>query len=517
MTILTPHILTLFRSVFSSGQTPPEWLAATIVTIPKSTPPASSCAKYRPISLLNVDAKLYAKVLALRLSHLLPHLICDDQVGFITNRQGTDNTFRLLNLIERVTYLSTPTLILSLDAEKAFDRINWLYMRHVLQKFHFPPDFITAILALYSNPVARVLTAGFMSRPVPISNGTRQGCPLSPLLYALALEPLAQAIRQDSNITGVPIGPSSCTISLFADDILLTLTNPTESLPRLHQILNDYARVSYHKINMGKTQALTYAVPQSELNTLQATYDYEWRSQYLTYLGIKIAFNKQDLFLLNYHPLVAQSRALCSQWSKTEVSWWGRMASVKMMLLPKLLYIFRALPIATPPSFFNTLQSILSRFVWRNKRPRVKMSTLHLPQDLGGVGLPHLKLYYSAAILSLVGRLLSGAVLPGWAGLLGPQFLPYAADTIFWLARARRLHKPHLLPSATLLIQTWDRWRHHLTATHPFSMATPIRVFKELIPTFNPHIWRSFSVSRLGQLFSPQDILSYEQLQAKFS
>uniref|UniRef100_A0A8C5Q6A3 Reverse transcriptase domain-containing protein n=1 Tax=Leptobrachium leishanense TaxID=445787 RepID=A0A8C5Q6A3_9ANUR len=184
---LYPKLLLFFQSIFKYGQPPKDWLSAHIVTLPKMVPPSSQCSQYRPISLLNVDTKLYAKILANRLSEVLPLLISDNQVGFIKNRQGADNTLKVLLIVDHAVQVSQPILLLSLDAEKAFDWVNWSFLLHTQNKFGFPGTLISAIKGLYTHPSARVLNAGFASDPISITNGMRQGCPLSPLLYALVL------------------------------------------------------------------------------------------------------------------------------------------------------------------------------------------------------------------------------------------------------------------------------------------------------------------------------------------
>lgn len=100
-------------------------LQATIVTLPKPGKPSDTPANFRPISLLNANIKLYAKVLAKRLLSILPKLISSDQVGFIKGQQAPDGTQRVLNILSQAERFKNSTLFLSLDAEKAFDRIYW--------------------------------------------------------------------------------------------------------------------------------------------------------------------------------------------------------------------------------------------------------------------------------------------------------------------------------------------------------------------------------------------------------
>uniref|UniRef100_A0A8C5QWS4 Reverse transcriptase domain-containing protein n=1 Tax=Leptobrachium leishanense TaxID=445787 RepID=A0A8C5QWS4_9ANUR len=514
---LQPHLLKFYQSIFESGQPPREWLAAHIVTIPKTPLPSPHCSQYRPISLLNVDTKLYAKIMAIRFAEVLPLLVADDQVGFIKNRQGPDNTLKILTLVDHVVQTSQPTLLLSLDAEKAFDRINWSYLHHVLLKFNFPVALIKAVEGLYTVPTAQVLNAGFTSDPIKISNGTRQGCPLSPLLYALALEPLAQAIRQASEVQGIHIGPTQSKVSLFADDILLTLTEPSSSLPALHEILDRYGKASYHKINLKKSQALSFAIPQETLLPLQRDYPYDWRKSHITYLGVKIAFSSADLFRYNYQPMLTQLRNLCMNWSKVEVSWAGRIAALKMSLLPKLLYLFRALPMALPRSYLPNLQSVLSRFVWRGKRPRVRAALLNQSIENGGMGVPNVLMYYKASMLTASQALLMTPPGPQWTRFLSVYFLPHSPSISLWLPRSLRPKLPPLPPFASLLRREWDNNVAKLINYHPIALAAPLSVLDHLIPNFDPRVWTRHGVTRLFQFFDQEGFLSFPRLIDKYA
>uniref|UniRef100_A0A8C5PYH4 Reverse transcriptase domain-containing protein n=1 Tax=Leptobrachium leishanense TaxID=445787 RepID=A0A8C5PYH4_9ANUR len=267
-----------------SGHLPSDLLDAAIVTLPKLGKPPTLCQNFRPISLINVDLKIYTKILTNRLALTITSLIGLDQVGYIPGRQGPDNTRRLLNLIQVLTSSSTPGLILSLDAEKkAFDRVHWGFMSEVMAKFSIPPEFVKGVFSVYTSPTATVRFAGFHSQAFPITNGTRQGCPLSLLLYALVLEPLAQMIRQSSDVRGIEVGPQTHKLNLFPDDILLTLTSPKSSLEALNQILTEYGKLSYHKVNFSKTQALLANIPDDVLTALKQEFSFDWRTKFLSY------------------------------------------------------------------------------------------------------------------------------------------------------------------------------------------------------------------------------------------
>ncbi|MBN3290062.1 LIN1 transcriptase, partial [Polypterus senegalus] len=122
---------------------------------------------------------------------VLPSIISQDQTGFIRGRHLSSNLRRLFNVIYSPTKSNTPEILLSLDAEKAFDMIEWKYLFTILEKFGFGPKICAWIKLLYTNPEASVCISNICSDYFKLERGTRQGCPLSPLLFAIAIEPLA--------------------------------------------------------------------------------------------------------------------------------------------------------------------------------------------------------------------------------------------------------------------------------------------------------------------------------------
>lgn len=201
--LISPHLTTLYNSASTSGSLPLDMLRSLITATPKPGKGPTSTTNYRTILLLNTDIKIFSKVIATRLMKCLPSLVHPDQGGFIPDRQALDATRRVLNLIHQVVQVQTPSLLLSLDAEKVFNRVHWGFLKAVLAKFGVTGWFQLAMLSLYSNPSARVLSDGTLSKPFVITNGTRQGCPLSPLIFALLMEPLAAKIRADEHISGI--------------------------------------------------------------------------------------------------------------------------------------------------------------------------------------------------------------------------------------------------------------------------------------------------------------------------
>lgn len=137
------------------------------------------------------------------LKKIINKLIKPNQTGFIPGRLGVNNIRRTLNIISTAQKSPDPSMLLSLDAEKAFDRVDWTFLKHVLSEMNFDNSFIDWFEVLYAQPTSRVRVNGYMSDSFPLKRGTRQGCCLSPILFALSIEPLAELIRSDPLVSGI--------------------------------------------------------------------------------------------------------------------------------------------------------------------------------------------------------------------------------------------------------------------------------------------------------------------------
>lgn len=216
----------------------PESTQLHITLIPKQGKSPEEPSSYRPISLQCMENKILAKLLAKRLDSILPTIIGPDQTGFVQGRHSYTNVSRLLGVIQYAKNKPLDSMVVSLDAEKAFDRIKWKYMFNVLKRFSLGSIFISWVKLLYTSPQAMVMANGLTSPRFTLGHGTRQGCPLSPLLFSIAIEPLAEAIRTHPQVNGINNGKMEHVISLYTDDILLFLGKPRQSIPAVQETIN---------------------------------------------------------------------------------------------------------------------------------------------------------------------------------------------------------------------------------------------------------------------------------------
>lgn len=148
-----------------------------------------------------------------------------------------------------------------------------------------------------------MFTSGFLSAPFDITNGTRQGCPLSPLIYALCVEPLAAAIRASPEISGLRVGQIEHKIGLYADDIILICTSPSRSLSALLRLISEFADISYYKLNTTKSIILPLTNTHFQ-NLLLRSFNFQWAEHHIPYLGIQLSRSPAQTIELNMNSLV---------------------------------------------------------------------------------------------------------------------------------------------------------------------------------------------------------------------
>ena len=275
-----------------------------ITLLPKQNKDNLYLKNWRPISLLQTDYKIIAKALATRMKKVLPDLIHKDQTGFLKNRYIGENIRKILDIIEICDEENIPALLAAIDFEKAFDKLEWSHINRCLEYFNFGPTFQKWIKTLYKNITSSVINNGYATETFTISRGVRQGCPISPYLFILCVEPLASALRASNEVKGIEIKSETYKLCQYADDTSLLLHFDEQSLREAFLMLNKFQSISGLKINLEKTKLLKLGSAKDIQGTLAPELNLEWTNEPISILGVQITTKTKDLAKLNFEPKV---------------------------------------------------------------------------------------------------------------------------------------------------------------------------------------------------------------------
>uniref|UniRef100_A0A803TU04 Reverse transcriptase domain-containing protein n=1 Tax=Anolis carolinensis TaxID=28377 RepID=A0A803TU04_ANOCA len=298
--ILSKPLQKVMNNILEGEKIPQSWENANIVLIPKKNTDNVRVANFRPISLLNADYKIFTSIMAERLKNVLAERIHEDQCGFLPGRHQRDNIRIIMNAIEYYEKNRQREMaFLFLDAEKAFDSVNWFCILEILSEMDIGFYFKNAIKKIYSKQSARIIINGELSDTLEIKKGTRQGCPLSPLLFILTSEILLDAIRKNKDLKGLRTKNIIFKTRAYADDIVCLIEEPTNQIKLWLETIEKFGEIAGIKINREKTKILTKNISQAQREELQKKTGIEVVKK-VKYLGIELTASNTQLQKNNY-------------------------------------------------------------------------------------------------------------------------------------------------------------------------------------------------------------------------
>ena len=296
---LKTFIVATFNYCYEKGKLSNTQKVGLISLIYKKNDPLS-LDNYRPITLLNYDAKLLAYALAQRLKPLLPKIIHTDQKGYVKNRYIGFNIRQIQDVIDYSETFKIDGAILFLDFTKAFDSLEWDFMFETLKKFGFKNNFIRWVQTMYSDIKGCIINNGWVSTRFSASRGIRQGCPLSSLLFVLAVEVMAIKIRENKNLKGLEIkldGKSNTLkICQLADDTTLFLQSKKDVTLAIN-LIEIFGTFSGLKLNKTKTEGIWLGQLKHCRDKCE---DINWCTTPIKSLVIYFGHNKQECKTLNF-------------------------------------------------------------------------------------------------------------------------------------------------------------------------------------------------------------------------
>ena len=293
--------------------------------------------------------------MALRLEKVLPFVINDDQYAYVKNRTIFDAVRSIDDIMEYTRINQVPGLMVAIDFEKAFDSLSWNFLSNALRSFNFGNSFINWISVFYTNISSCVTNNGFSSPMFKVERGVRQGDPLSPYLFIIALELLLIKIRNDPCIKGIKIDNTEVKLAAFADD-LTTFLQDKGSLEHLFSILKAFEGCSGLKLNKDKTEAYWLGSSHNCNDSL----DIETVNKPMKILGIYFTYNSRLKNELNFDATLKSLKKTLNNWQWRNLTVLGKIQIIKTFAMPKLL--FRASVLTFDKKFLKQLNTVLFNF-----------------------------------------------------------------------------------------------------------------------------------------------------------
>ena len=413
--LFVPILEAVFNHWFDQGAIPGQVTKGLITLLWKDKEVRDDLDSYRPITLLNTELKVLAKVLSNRLRLVIEDLVGPEQTFGVPGRSIQDNLHLVRTVLEGIEDDKGSALI-TLDQSKAFDRVDHRFLASVLQAAGFESDFCRWISILYKAPQAVVDVNGMRSEPFRVTRSVRQGCPLSPLLYVLVLEPLLRRLRDEGvnpALSGVELpGGARAKNSAFADDVTIFVSSK-KNIEVVRKQLERYEKVTGAKINLGKSKGLRLGAWRG-LESLPGPFS--WTDGPVRILGVWFG---PDLQLeKNWSEIQTKVEVAVRIWLQRRLSLKGRAEACVTYVFPLILYRLSVLPL--PEDRLKALERLLFTLLWKGGKPWVRRQVCCQKPFKGGLGMPDLASHRRAERLSFLNKSVTGEQL--WAHKVKESF-----------------------------------------------------------------------------------------------
>ncbi|XP_057248933.1 uncharacterized protein LOC104886993 [Beta vulgaris subsp. vulgaris] len=390
-----------------------EWNQSLIVLLPKGPNP-EKVTQFRPISLCNTIYKCASKCLVNRLRPLLQDLISEYQSAFIPGRHMDDNiliSHELTHVINKHRRGNVHLSGLKLDMNKAYDRVNWVFLLSVLRAYGFPEHWLRLIQQCISIVTYRILVNGQVSEAFTPHYGLRQGDPISPYLFLFCMDILSRMLTQATDIRqfdGIKAHRYAPPIShlFFADDAVLFFKATTNSCTKVSRLLARFCMISGQMLSLTKSYVkFSPNIPQGMLTEYKSILKLEATSSMGTYLGTPVDIQRKKTQHFTY--LLDKISQRITAWSHTPLSQAGKVILINSVLIASIAHILFVFLL--PTTIANKVDAMVSRFFWAKPSGKGiawrRKDILNMPKGAGGLGLRSVMVHNRALLIKKVWRI----------------------------------------------------------------------------------------------------------------
>nr|P14381.1 RecName: Full=Transposon TX1 uncharacterized 149 kDa protein; AltName: Full=ORF 2 [Xenopus laevis]AAA49976.1 ORF2 [Xenopus laevis] len=409
---LGPDFHRVLTEAFKKGELPLSCRRAVLSLLPKKGD-LRLIKNWRPVSLLSTDYKIVAKAISLRLKSVLAEVIHPDQSYTVPGRTIFDNVFLIRDLLHFARRTGLSLAFLSLDQEKAFDRVDHQYLIGTLQAYSFGPQFVGYLKTMYASAECLVKINWSLTAPLAFGRGVRQGCPLSGQLYSLAIEPFLCLLRK--RLTGLVLKEPDMRVvlSAYADDVILVAQDLVD-LERAQECQEVYAAASSARINWSKSSGLLEG--SLKVDFLPPAFrDISWESKIIKYLGVYLSAEEYPVSQ-NFIELEECVLTRLGKWKgfAKVLSMRGRALVINQLVASQIWY--RLICLSPTQEFIAKIQRRLLDFLWIGKH-WVSAGVSSLPLKEGGQGVVCIRSQVHTFRLQQIQRYLYADPSPQWCTL----------------------------------------------------------------------------------------------------
>ncbi|KAJ3700519.1 hypothetical protein LUZ61_004224 [Rhynchospora tenuis] len=407
--LVKQELLSIFEHLFNQSLDLQDLNLAHIVVLPK-VEGAQLMSEFRPISILNYVPKLISKVLATRLQPFLPSLISSSQTGFIRGRMISENFIVAREMVNHLRSQNRPSVLLKLDFHKAFDSLDWNFLNKVLVQRGFPPSFISWINLLLSSSVSSVVLNGQVGPQYKHKRGVRQGDPISPFLFILAVDVLSRMLQGAATSVTPSLSsrfPSPFFLLQYADDTLIFSTAEGNALSTLKLVLLLFEKASGLKINAAKSVLVPFGLQQEEATQAAGNLGFVISELPLSYLGLPLTDTRPTRQC--FQPILEKIQRRLAGWKAKLLSRAGRVTLASSVLSAVPSYFMSSFLLLA--WLIKEIDKLRRKFIWgtnqqgRNRLHLMAWQRLCQPKSVGGLGLVDLKLQNQALLLRWIWNL----------------------------------------------------------------------------------------------------------------
>ena len=338
---------------------------------------------WRPVSVLCADYKILSKVLVNRIKPSLQSLINVDQTGALAGRTITDNLQYARNVVLKMENSDTGGAIISLDFQKAFDRVDRELIYKILQKFNFPSNIMEYIKILYEESVSIFKVNNQLTGKVHLKRGIKQGCPLAALLYIVYIEPFILTIQ--NHVKGIGIGSALFKTSCYIDDIHIFVTDEYE-ISMIAGIIEKYHQCTNSQINLTKSKILGLGKWSNKEN-----WAVDWLKTVRVMEVLGILFTSSMKRTIDLNAQVARHKTKrCLMTAKTQrLTIHQRVIFVNTFVVSKITHTAKILPMQL--KVVKQIQRMVNKFIWMGRFEKLSLTQVINHPSKGGLGVVAIK------------------------------------------------------------------------------------------------------------------------------